>query len=301
ALCAFALLQQSLPCSHLCSLSPVRSVLSPPKAKKRRNATSSLRSVCSAGLLESNSLLCRSILVFLWPLQFQFQQATGCEIRVGELFNFLQPKFRFAPPTMTKIDALKPSAVKKKSNMKRLGGGSGGLSLETFASIKSTTNNYNPAIIKKKREFYKNAKYVGKFKKQMKQENRQTNPTPAVMEDGNDTGEGHAVVEKSEKTHDGSATGEGSRIVKSDGNKKKNKDKKNPYSLKQVYDWKREETEKANMERDAIRKAKEVERARAEAKRKAAKERMLKKTRHGQPVMKYRIEHLLQSLEGSKS
>ncbi|CAL1390434.1 unnamed protein product [Linum trigynum] len=205
---------------------------------------------------------------------------------------------------MTKFDALKPSAVKKKkNNMKRLGGGSGGLSLETFASIKSTTNNYNPAIIKKKREFYKNAKYVGKFKKQMKQENRQTNPTPAVMEtkDGNDTGEGHAVVEKSEKTHDGSATGEGSRIVKSDGNKKKNKDKKNPYSLKQVYDWKREETEKANMERDAIRKAKEVERARAEAKRKAAKERMLKKTRHGQPVMKYRIEHLLQSLEGSKS
>ena len=33
----------------------------------------------------------------------------------------------------------------KKKNMRRLGGG--GLSLEAFANAKSTTNNYNPALI----------------------------------------------------------------------------------------------------------------------------------------------------------
>ena len=45
--------------------------------------------------------------------------------------------------------------------------------------------------------------------------------------------------------------------------------------------------------------AKKTEREVAEARRRALKEKMYKKTRSGQPVMKYRIEHMLESIQGS--
>ncbi|CAN0899059.1 hypothetical protein LINGRAHAP2_LOCUS20045 [Linum grandiflorum] len=199
----------------------------------------------------------------------------------------------------------KSFSFKKKKNLQRLAGrsgGGGGLSLETFANIKSTTNNnnnYNPSIIKKKREFYKNAKYVSKFKKQLKQENYQPQPSLAFTEDRIDAGEASESMKRNKKNgphDDGNGSGEGRQIARSN---KKNKEQKNPYSLKQLYEKQREEAEKVKMEKDVIFKAKQVERARAEAKRKATKEVMFKKTRHGQPVMKYRIEHLLQSIQGS--
>lgn len=64
---------------------------------------------------------------------------------------------------------------------------------------------------------------------------------------------------------------------------------------------KREEEEKARMEREAIIEAKKEERQRAEVRRKELRQKMFKKTKSGQPVMKYRIEHLLQTLQGSNS
>lgn len=72
-------------------------------------------------------------------------------------------------------------------------------------------------------------------------------------------------------------------------------------SLREVYEQKREEEEKAKMERDAIVRAKKEERERTESRRKTVREKMLKKTRSGQPVMKYRIEHLLETIQGSTS
>jgi len=83
---------------------------------------------------------------------------------------------------------------------------------------------------------------------------------------------------------------------------KKNKKKgKEPYSLEELYEKKCGEEEKARMEREAIIKAKKEARERAEARRKALREKMFKKTRKGQPVMKYRIEHLLETIQGSKA
>ncbi|KAL3725455.1 hypothetical protein ACJRO7_030477 [Eucalyptus globulus] len=162
---------------------------------------------------------------------------------------------------------------KKKQNVTRLGGG--GLSLEAFANIKSTTNRnqYNPALIKKKREFYKNAKYISKYKKSLKHLSEPNDPS--AVKPSEDTKE----MDKSEKRN-------------------KN-EKRGSNSLRELYEKKREEEEIARKEREVVAQAKKEEREKAEARRKAERVKMFKKTRSGQPVMKYRIEHLLQSMQGS--
>ena len=165
----------------------------------------------------------------------------------------------------------------KKKNMRRLGGG--GLSLEAFANAKSTTNNYNPALIKKQKEFYKNAKYVSRYKKSLKQQGKQNDISSAIRQP-QDENEGEGVSQRSKK------------------NKKK---KDSSHSLKELYEKKREEEERTRIERDTIFQAKKEKRERVESQRKAAREKMFKRTRKGQPVMKYRIEHLLQTIQGSTS
>ncbi|XAR58478.1 hypothetical protein NMG60_11013882 [Bertholletia excelsa] len=168
--------------------------------------------------------------------------------------------------------------IMKGRNMKRLGGG--GLSLVAFANAKTKSNHYNPALIKKQRQFYKNAKYISKYKKSVKQEIQQNDPHPAIssLQDQDETGK---TVEINRKN-------------------KKNKKKSAP-NLEELYKKRREEEEKSRIEREALIQAKKEERERAESRRKALKEKMLKKTKSGQPVMKYRIEHLLETLQGSTS
>ncbi|KAJ8898674.1 hypothetical protein K2173_004708 [Erythroxylum novogranatense] len=175
-----------------------------------------------------------------------------------------------------KIEGSKSMNVKKKKkNMMRLGGS--GLSLEAFANAKSKNNNYNPALIKKQREFYKNAKYVSKFKKQLKQQSHLNDAISAARppEYENQTGETSELVKRS-------------------------KTNKKPHCLRELYEKQREEQQKARIEKETILKAKREEREKAEVQRKEAREKMLKKTRHGQPVMKYRIEQLLQNIQSLK-
>ncbi|CAN8308581.1 unnamed protein product [Cochlearia groenlandica] len=161
--------------------------------------------------------------------------------------------------------------TKRKKNMKRLGGG--GLSLQTFANLKSKNSSYNPALIKKQKEFYKNAKYVSKFRKSMKHQN-----FAATYE----TGESSSKVDDNENA------------VNDDKHKYKSNKR---LGLEEVYKQTREEMEKARMEREAAIKAKKEAKEEAESKRKLAKENMMRKTRRGQPLMKYRIEHLLESIK----
>lgn len=78
----------------------------------------------------------------------------------------------------------------------------------------------------------------------------------------------------------------------------KNKNgKKKSQSLEELYKKKHEEQEKARLEREAIIQAAKEKREKTDAKRKSLKEKMYKKTRSGQPVMKYRIEHMLETIE----
>ncbi|KAH9610033.1 hypothetical protein KSS87_019869, partial [Heliosperma pusillum] len=129
----------------------------------------------------------------------------------------------------------------------------------------------------RKREFYKNAKFVSKYKKMVKQGTEQSGPSSSIQPTEENTS-GDAGY-----TH-----------------RKKTKNIKGSYSLEGLYEKKREEEEKVRMEREAVIKAKKEEKEKAEARRKELKEKMYKKTRRGQPVMKYRIEHILETLQGSK-
>lgn len=70
-------------------------------------------------------------------------------------------------------------------------------------------------------------------------------------------------------------------------------------SLQALYERKHEEKEKARMEKEAIIAAKKEEQERAKARRNSTREKMFKRTQKGQPVMKYRIEHLLETIGAS--
>ncbi|KAL9267317.1 hypothetical protein AKJ16_DCAP13193 [Drosera capensis] len=168
-------------------------------------------------------------------------------------------------------------AQRRKKNMKktmnRLGGVGGGLSLEAFASAKTRRNDHNPAMLKRKREFYQNAKYVKKYQQQQKQQGGQNDQPFAEQPSKGQQEHGHP-------------------------DKMGNKNKKGR-SLEELYKKKCEEFDKERSEREAMIKAKKEERVRAESRRKEWRQKMYKRTRKGQPVMKYRIEHLLEILQGS--
>ncbi|CDY53777.1 BnaC03g73140D [Brassica napus] len=92
-------------------------------------------------------------------------------------------------------------------------------------------------------------------------------------------------------------TGDSSRVV-GDDDKRKGKSHKR-IGVDEVYKQTREVMEKARMEREAALQAKREAKEEAESLRRVAKGKMMRKTRHGQPVMKYRIEHLLESIKKS--
>ncbi|CAM0949649.1 unnamed protein product [Alopecurus aequalis] len=159
----------------------------------------------------------------------------------------------------------------EKRNEERLGGSGGALSLAAFANAKSRNTGYNPALIKKQKEFYRNAKLISKYKRSRKQQDQSNYPPHfPIREEGGD--DAKDVPKPHDKTK-----------------------KRTSQSLKVEYEKKHAEDEKAKKERDAIIQAKKEEREKSEAKRRELREKMFKRTRSGQPVMKYRIEHLLET------
>ncbi|KAE8009628.1 hypothetical protein FH972_006056 [Carpinus fangiana] len=164
----------------------------------------------------------------------------------------------------------------KMKNMKRLGGR--GLSLEAFVNAKSKSDFYNPALIKKQKEFYKNAKNVKKYKKLLKQQSQQRDISLPI-----------SPLEDENETEDGSIMSM---------NNKNSKNRGIP-SLKKMYEQKREKKESTRIEMETLNQAKKEEREKSEARRKSVREKMFKKTHAGQPVMRYRIEHLLETIENS--
>lgn len=163
----------------------------------------------------------------------------------------------------------------KRRNVSRLGGS--GLSLNAFANAKSNNSGYNPSLIKKQREIYNNAKKVKKYKKMLKQQNHQSDPSVSQRH-----------IENLNETEEDK-----------DKNGRRRRKKDSAFSLEELYKKQHEEKERERMEREAVFKEKKEQREKAEARRKSLREKMFKKTRKGQPIMKYRIEHLLETIQGS--
>ncbi|GAA0176420.1 hypothetical protein LIER_29416 [Lithospermum erythrorhizon] len=179
-----------------------------------------------------------------------------------------------------------------KKNMQRIGGRA--LSLNAFANAKTFNKDYNPSIIKKKKEFYRNAKFIKKYKKSVKQQEHQLDNVGTSMnqhEKQNNPAMGDSFEEN------GNETGNAYKFNK----KTKGREKNSAFSLKEVYRKKCEEEEKARMEREALIQEKKEGKQKAEARRKDLREKMFKKTGKGQPVMKYRIEHLLETIQHSSN
>ncbi|KAK8969197.1 hypothetical protein KSP40_PGU007383 [Platanthera guangdongensis] len=161
----------------------------------------------------------------------------------------------------------------RKRNEKRIGGKA--LSLVAFAHAKSNPSGYNPSFIKKQREFYRNAKHISKFKKSIRQPS--------------EPNKSHSSLPNIEVANEDAAVLKSRRIGK--------KKKSSLQFLSEQVERKRAEVEKARAEREAMIRAKMEERLKVEAKRKFFRENMSKRTRSGQPVMKYRIQHLLEGLQ----
>ncbi|GAU42534.1 hypothetical protein TSUD_341600 [Trifolium subterraneum] len=197
----------------------------------------------------------------------------------------------------------------KKRNVSRLGGS--GLSLNAFVNAKSNNNQYNPALItqsnpllqqslvvgcdvEKQRELYKNAKNVNKYKKMLKRQNLQNDPSVAERHI-----EEELMSQPKPQNVDLSENLNETEGDKDKNERRKRRKKDSAFSLEEIYKKQHEEKEKERMEREAIFKEKKEQREKAEARRKTLREKMFKKTRKGQPVMKYRIEHLLETIQGS--
>ncbi|KMZ63632.1 hypothetical protein ZOSMA_3G01130 [Zostera marina] len=168
-------------------------------------------------------------------------------------------------------------------NTKHFGGN--GIPLQTFSNSKSQ-GTYNPHLIKKQQEVYRNAKLIRKFRKSVKQQERREDCVPAI-----------SIPELAESSQVQNKTDP--KIVHWKKNEKKNKVKNSLQSAREEYEKTQKEEEKARAERERIARAREEESAKAEGKRKAKRKMMLMKTHSGQPIMKYRIKKLLDGIQGS--
>lgn len=178
-----------------------------------------------------------------------------------------------------------------------------GILSQGFGNAKAQ-GSYNPHLIKKQRELYRNAKLIKKFKKSVKQQNPENSALKVPVTEMDDTeieldGEDQRkqilpVDKESRGLHEDVQQEQ----IQLDDQKRRKKNK-TLQCVREEYERRRAEEEKAKMEREAIAKARQEEKERAMAKRKELRGHMFKKTRSGQPVMKFRIQHMLDGITGN--
>ncbi|EYU46729.1 hypothetical protein MIMGU_mgv1a023368mg [Erythranthe guttata] len=207
---------------------------------------------------------------------------------------------------------------KMKKNMQRLGG-KGGLSLESFVNAKTRNDNYNPSLIIVRLQSRVNGwsnliirgwvklssfKLLGKERIYLGFGDLK-NCVLNRLSDVYRTNEGDDVNQQQEQLNlpstDKTPVEGGNKTKEGDNVNQNKRSKKNARSLEELYKKKHEEEEKAKMEKERFIQTKKEAKQQSEARRRALKEKMYKKTKSGQPVMKYRIEHLLESLQGPTS
>eukprot|EP00249_Psilotum_nudum_P010387 c22510_g1_i1 orf=470-1111(-) len=193
-----------------------------------------------------------------------------------------------------------------KKAKKRLGGK--GLSLDAFVRAKSR-GVYNPCEIRKKREFYENAKKVKKYKKLVKQigdQNRSTEYDSRASQP-KDLQEYECMWQKvpqgggNEKLNHvaGDTSDGGQRFLNCNlGVHRKHKKGLNYLErLRTEYEKRHAEEQKQREDKQKAIAERQEGRLKALQVRKNFQMKMWKKTRSGQPVMKYRLEHILETLQ----
>mgnify|MGYP000647988370 FL=1 len=70
--------------------------------------------------------------------------------------------------------------------------------------------------------------------------------------------------------------------------------------VREEFVKKKQEEERMKEEREKDRKFREEKQVKALQKRKELKSKMFKKTHHGQPLMKHRLEHILETIQQQK-
>ncbi|KAL2652177.1 hypothetical protein R1flu_020305 [Riccia fluitans] len=199
---------------------------------------------------------------------------------------------------------IKPKFKPKGKAKKKLGGG--GLSLEAFVGAKSKPA-VNPAQIREHREFYQNAKKVQKYKKLVKQLNEQGRGTNAEqtqqgqdeVANGGDESRGHkrsGAVRKPQFIKGNQSL----QFKMQRKMEKKERGERGPSQVEKLragIELKRQQEEEERKEREEqFAREKEI-REKALRHRKEVQDKMRKRTGRGQPVMKHRMEHLLETIQ----
>ncbi|BBM99108.1 hypothetical protein MPTK1_1g18770 [Marchantia polymorpha subsp. ruderalis] len=187
---------------------------------------------------------------------------------------------------------------------KKLGGG--GLSLEAFVGAKSKPA-INPAQIREHREFYQNAKKVNQYKKIVKQLNEQGQVSGAetreqVRDEVRDAVEGSRAPKKAGAIRKPLfIKGNQSLQFKMQRKiEKRQREERGPTQLEKLSEEvqsKKQEEERERREREEQFSREKDAREKAKRQRKEAQNKMRKKTGRGQPVMKHRMQHLLETLQ----
>ncbi|CAK9265633.1 unnamed protein product [Sphagnum jensenii] len=196
-----------------------------------------------------------------------------------------------------------------KKNKKRnlLGGGGGGLSLEALAFCKNKPF-ATASQIRKQRELYQNAKKVQKYRKTVKHLAEEGHKfEPCIGLTTSDAEVGDEDISRNEQTLVGnmikphhSGNRENNMHTQWNGASTETRGRVQVQSklekLRQQSEKKEEEEKLRTEKREAIARQQEAC-DKAQCERKDAQRKMRKKTQRGQPVMKHRIEHLLDTLQ----
>lgn len=212
---------------------------------------------------------------------------------------------------------LGPKGKAFKHKHKHLGGK--GLSLPAFANAK-TKAAFNPAELRKQKEYYKNAKNVKKYRQLVKRlddkgQIDQLQIDTTTSEFGNDKTEvkektktikEHPYISDVYDNEEAVATGDRkvngkdmSGCYQKHKSKNSHKSKSTLEKMREDYEKQQQEKEQLRKEREAAVAAKRATQEKAEAKRKDMKSKMCRRTKSGQPIMKFRMEHLLDRIQNS--
>lgn len=198
----------------------------------------------------------------------------------------------------------------------RLGGK--GLSLEAFVDAKKLKPVVTASQIRKQREAYQNSKKVNKYRKTLKhlaEEGHEFKPRVPLDMDAETSGQdvSEPITKEHKEKRSSSASEREHPSIETDeeikekdqvgGHGKKSGKGRRPKPpsqlerLRSEYEKKKQEEEEVRKEKQALFEEQQAAREKAKKERKEAQNKFRKFTGKGQPVMRHRMEHLLESIQ----